>query len=243
MHEMMEQRSHNGADQCTNYFHHFTWTSVMYSLTRSTMSLQKPFKKNWKQISCLLNVYIIVRITLVAPFRLRLDGRGDRLQSVFGPRWQPVVRLIRLEDMDIPLRQNNDQNGHLVEDAAALAEANMDINQHVDEEPLPGRSRKRSRVEDDEEEGNIKRLMKELEEFAYSDTDSYYSSSDVDDEDAGAGILEVNHVRAEEPLPGRSRKRKRDNDEEDERSTKQFRQWLADSDSDKDSNAPSTSRQ
>ncbi len=207
-------------------------------------------------------------------FRLRIDGRGDRLSDFSGPLWQPVVRLNRLEDMVILAGRTSPAGpsspsgcaGHPgptgptsptdltgpadpagpAGPAGPAAEINEHANQHMEEDPLPGGSRRRPGEEDDDEEkeSSIKRLKREMEEFGYSDSDSYCSDADDEDidEDAGADMEVNHHVKEDDPLPGGSRKRGRDVDEEDERSSKRFRGWLADSESDRDFNAPPTSR-
>lgn len=69
--------------------------------------------------------------------------------------------------------------------AAPAAEINEHVHLDIEEDPLPGGSRRRTR-EDEEEENSSKRLRGDMEGFGYSDS----WTSDDDDEDAD---IEVNH--------------------------------------------------
>lgn len=105
--------------------------------------------------------------------------------------------------------------------AAPAAEVNVHTNQYMEQDPLPGGSRRRFKEEDDDEQekNNSKRLQREMEEFGYSDSDSYCSSSDSDvdhgDVDGDADVEVNHHVKEDNPLPGGSRKRTRDGAKED----------------------------
>lgn len=104
-------------------------------------------------------------------------------------------------------------------------DTDMKVNHDVEEDdPLAGGSQKRSRQENDdkEDENTIKRFKRELEEFGYSDLDSFLDS----DEDADK---EVNHyVEEDDLLAGGSQKRSRqeDDDEEDENIIKRVKREM-----------------
>lgn len=128
-----------------------TWFII---LTKQDISLQKPSRENWGSIQS----------TVIFTF---MNGNSDIIVRWPLSDWRTSL-LTTMTRTTVTMLKTTTK--WMVNMLRTLAEVNMDINRHVEEDVQPGGCTERSREEDDKEEKSSTKILKrDFEEFMSSD--------------------------------------------------------------------------